>query len=1060
MFSENALALSFDAKTLARARGYCDAHRVLRVERGADGRSLVGVVRGTHPVPYDVIVRAGANGRGVRSACTCPVAENCKHGAAVALWELRGQAPARKPPAHDAADGAVDSWIATLDEAARSAVRAQPSSVRYVIVHRETYYVPRIEITAFVAPELRGGDLGKARKLDLATLSASSAQYVARVDRSIARLLYAGGATWPSLAIPAPPVLGAALELAIETGRLYWETLASAPLRARALSAATLDWLEGEDGRWRLRLATLPDAVLLPSAPLWYVDPRDGTAGPVALDVPAELLPELAGAPALTARQAERAHVTWRRVLPQIAAPPAGSPIEVVDLPPVPRLQLHAGEFPTARLRFAYGDDEVGRHDRTDEFRSVRQGTSVVVPRRLDLEAAAVARLGAAGLMAVGYPWSERSTVMRDAFRFAAGDERAWVRFLDRVVPELEAAGWDVQVADDFPIRIHAAHGWESAVRDDVNGWFALDLGITVDGTRVSLLPILLAALSDAPRDNAVRREPLYVPLENGSYVAIAPERVAAVLDVLDDVLAAESLAPDGALRLAPVQSGALAQLDALGTIRWEGAERVRALARGFDMARGAAELRLPRGFVGALRGYQRAGVAWLQALRGAGFGAVLADDMGLGKTVQLLAHLAIERAAGRLGRPVLIVAPTSVVPNWRAEIATFTPELRVVVLTGAERFARLAEIDAADVVLTSYALLQRDAHVFLERDWSLAVLDEAQFVKNPRSKGSQTVRRLSAAQRIALTGTPVENHLDELWSIFAFAVPGLLGESAAFSRHFRTPIERHGSTGRRDALVARTRPFMLRRTKDAVALDLPPKTEMVQRVELEGEQRDLYETIRLAMHARVREAIERRGFARSRIVVLDALLKLRQVCCDPRLLKSAPERAPTPSAKLAALFDMLPDLIADGRRVVLFSQFTSMLDLIVPELRARALDFVELRGSTRDRETPVARFQRGEVPLFLVSLKAGGTGLNLTAADTVIHYDPWWNPAVERQATDRAHRIGQTRPVFVYRLVTMGTVEERILEMQARKAELAESLFADPSGPVDPAAIERLFAR
>jgi SNF2 family DNA or RNA helicase len=253
----------------------------------------------------------------------------------------------------------------------------------------------------------------------------------------------------------------------------------------------------------------------------------------------------------------------------------------------------------------------------------------------------------------------------------------------------------------------------------------------------------------------------------------------------------------------------------------------------------------------------------------------------------------------------------------------------------------------------------------------------------------------------------------------------------------------------------------LLRRTKEAVEADLPPKSEIIQRVELDGAQRDLYETIRLAMHKRVRDEVSRRGVQRSRIVVLDALLKLRQVCCDPRLVKLPAARAAKGSAKLEALLDMLPDLLDDGRRILLFSQFTSMLDLIKPELAQRNVPFVELRGATKDRVTPVARFQRGDVPLFLISLKAGGTGLNLTAADTVIHYDPWWNPAVERQATDRAHRIGQEHPVFVYKLVTVGTVEERILDMQARKADLADGIFGDAAtaAPLDAGEIDRLFA-
>jgi SNF2 family DNA or RNA helicase len=277
--------------------------------------------------------------------------------------------------------------------------------------------------------------------------------------------------------------------------------------------------------------------------------------------------------------------------------------------------------------------------------------------------------------------------------------------------------------------------------------------------------------------------------------------------------------------------------------------------------------------------------------------------------------------------------------------------------------------------------------------------------------------------------------------------MPGLLGTHKQFARLFRTPIEKKGDRKRQSMLASRLRPFILRRTKAAVAAELPPKTEIVQRIELAGDQRDLYETVRLAMHEKVRQAVAEKGLNRSQIVILDALLKLRQACCDPRLVKLAAARRAAGSAKLAALMEIVPELIAEGRRILLFSQFTSMLDLIKPELDRARVPFVELRGDTGDRVTPVARFQGGAVPLFLISLKAGGTGLNLTAADTVIHYDPWWNPAVETQATDRTHRIGQDKPVFVYKLIALETVEERILELQERKRALAGVVFDPESG-------------
>ncbi len=301
---------------------------------------------------------------------------------------------------------------------------------------------------------------------------------------------------------------------------------------------------------------------------------------------------------------------------------------------------------------------------------------------------------------------------------------------------------------------------------------------------------------------------------------------------------------------------------------------------------------------------------------------------------------------------------------------------------------------------------------------------------------------QLVAGQRLCLSGTPIENNLEELWSQFAFLMPGLLGDRRSFTKRFRTPIEKKGDDFRRRQLILRITPFIMRRTKAEVATELPPKHTILRRITLAPEQRELYETIRMTMLEKVREQVAERSLSQSRIVVLDALLKLRQACCDPRLVKLASARLIETSSKLEDLLEMITEMVPEGRRILLFSQFTSMLDLIKPRLDAAGIPFVELTGDTRDRAEPVRAFQAGEVPVFLISLKAGGRGLNLTAADTVIHYDPWWNPAVEDQASDRAHRIGQTKSVFVYKLIAADTVEERILELQQRKAELAGIAF------------------
>jgi superfamily II DNA or RNA helicase len=953
----------------------------------------------------------------------------------------------------DAADGAVDSWLERLDVASSGGAPVSRTHVRYVLVRREVYYVPRLEFEAYAATVMRDGTIANLRRVDILNVGKLGGSYVTAADRTIARVAGVSGVMRPALSASSPPILGTLLELAIETGRLYWESPSNPPLRRRDIQTAQLVWRIDSDDRRRPGLEGRTRAVLLAARPVWYVDPATMEAGAVDLGIGADLAAIAVSSPALTARQADRSQIAWRRAIPPVANAPVGrSTSEFVDAEPVPLLRLAVAEQRYAELRFAYGDRTVGGDDPEDAFEIGAAGSEKIWPRRRDAEARARKRL-----FDLGFEPAEADRLVLDG-------EPAWARFVHVERERLRQAGWRIETAPDFRLTIVEPDGdWDARFVENENRWFDLDLGITIAGERVALLPILVRALRDRPAGGVRLAEngPLFARLPSGAYVALPAERIERLVSALVELFDADPLTPEGRLALTPAHVGLLDETLRATGFDWHSAPQLHALVERLAALPSAGPTALPPEFRGTLRGYQHAGVAWLQTLRDFGFGALLADDMGLGKTVQLLAHAALERARGRLNAPVLIVAPTSVVPNWRAEIARFTPHLRVLVLTGARRAELFERIGEFDVVLTTYALLRRDAEALLPRKWSLAVLDEAQAVKNPRSKVAHYARRLLADQHVALSGTPIENHLDELWSIFAFAVPALLGERAAFARHFRTPIEKRGDLARRQVLAARVRPFLLRRTKLGVEADLPPKSEIVARVELDGAQRDLYEAIRLAMHDRVREEVARRGVERSRIIVLDALLKLRQVCCDPRLVKLPAARAVKGSAKLEALLDMLPDLLADGRRILLFSQFTSMLDLIKPELRRRNIAFVELRGATRDRVTPVARFQSGEVPLFLISLKAGGTGLNLTAADTVIHYDPWWNPAVEQQATDRAHRIGQEHPVFVYRLVTVGTVEARVLEMQARKAALAGGVFDDAAGPGGgtPEEIESLFA-
>jgi SNF2 family DNA or RNA helicase len=623
--------------------------------------------------------------------------------------------------------------------------------------------------------------------------------------------------------------------------------------------------------------------------------------------------------------------------------------------------------------------------------------------------------------------------------------------------PRLRAAGWEVEMDGNFRYDFQEPQDWYADLEEGgegVNAWFALELGFIIDGQRHALLPLLVEMIRDAPHDFsaatlAAREDDsmMLVTLSGGASAALPWGRIKPTLATLGELYLPER--QGSALRRPVTVAARVAELERAAQLRWLGGERLRELARKLDGFAGIVPVAAPAGLRATLRAYQQEGLAWMQFLREYGFGGILADDMGLGKTIQALAHVLAEKEAGRLDAPALVVAPTSLMDNWQAEAARFAPGLRVLLLHGKDRAAQFDGIGQADLVLTTYALLGRDEDALRRHRYHLLILDEAQYIKNSRSRAAQVARLLDARHRLCLTGTPVQNHLGELWSQFHFLMPGLLGDEKAFNAGFRRPIEQQRDTLRKDLLARRVKPFMLRRTKDKVATELPPKTEIVLPVELGSAQRDLYETVRVAMDRKVRDEIDRKGLARSQIVILDALLKLRQVCCDPRLLKQGTGPA-AGSAKFDALMELLETLLSEGRKVLVFSQFTSMLALIADALRERAVEFSLLTGDTVDRAAPIAAFQQGTAGVFLISLKAGGVGLNLTAADTVIHYDPWWNPASENQATDRAWRIGQQQPVFVYKLIARGTLEEKIQDMQRRKGELASALL-DAEGGLGP---------
>ena len=760
----------------------------------------------------------------------------------------------------------------------------------------------------------------------------------------------------------------------------------------------------------------------------------------------------------------QRIRATGRRPRPAAILTPVPT-----DVPEEGATVLERTLIPVLHLRRVHGPDEHNRQrmidvltldydyggvrvDGADEnpFVRVRSGGQIAFIRRdVAAEAEALDLLRPDGFVQMRVADGKSARGQRVlTFR---GQEAAakWHHFVAVRIPELTAQGWQSHIDANFgPQLAENVGNIDVTVEDGDKGTFSLEFGIEIDGERHPLLPILehLLARGGIEAAQIVEGE-IITSLEDGRVIKLPAERIKRLLAVMGDLIEAAGRTAEKALVLPMGAAATVLELEDVLTTSWANAADIEAYVERFRGEPDIIPVEVPEEFKGSLRPYQQHGVDWLQHLSSHGLGGFLADDMGLGKTAQTIANICVEHAEGRLTAPSLIVVPTSLVANWTAELIKFAPHLSVVVLHGLERHEKRERLEDVHVVITTYTVLTRDIEVMKHLPWHIVVLDEAQAIKSPEARATRAVCQLKTTNKICLSGTPIENNLDELWSQFAFLMPGLLGDRRGFTKRFRTPIEKNGDPECRAQLVQRIAPFILRRTKSEVATELPPKHTILRRITLAPDQRELYETIRGTLYETVREQMAERTLAQSRVIVLDALLKLRQACCDPRLVKLGNARGTESSAKLDDLMEMISELIPEGRRILVFSQFTSMLDLMKPRLHEAGVPFVELRGDTRDRATPVQTFEAGKVPLFLISLKAGGRGLNLTSADTVIHYDPWWNPAVEAQASDRAHRIGQTKSVFVYKLIATDTVEERILELQQRKAELASIAFQEGGG-------------
>ena len=1012
-----------------------------------DGGKIVTAIVSASPEDksYRVYVRDLGDG-GIHTECSCGRSPACEHAAAVLL--------SLSNPKNTVHGGATIEVPATHSQIATPTTDQQ---LLYILNPGDDTHMG-LPVDTVVVRQLHGGGYSKSSRFSPQRADKNKpARFLQPEDFEImSELTRLPTAKDSNSVVLSGHDSDKTLRSIIRTGRCHLREAHSPSINFGDARPLSLDWDPDQTGVQHVRWCASPSATyLFVLANTWYLDQSNHVAGILTSDLPQPLTMALLEQPSWEPQEAKQLKAWIEEQYPHVQLPQLRSfESRTVTATPVASLRFFSMEVDSgwenasiihrAELFFKYEDIDVSHHSPATTFDG---NTLIHIQRDFKFEQQCKRRLLNFGFYSV----PNKGVPDKDLYGLS-DDPAQWIDFQYDVVCQLVNENWRILFDPSFQLRAVRSQNWYCDVRrSDDTDWFDFSIGVVINGERINLLPVLLDFLRAHPLDTPMdlHSRNFALQIREQQWLRIPAERMQVILNTLISLYSSKSRKTvHESLHLPLYQLANIRELtthESASISEWSGDTELRSLSETLRNAEAAASVSIPPTLKTELRHYQQSGLNWLQFLREQHMGGILADDMGLGKTVQTIAHLLVEKQKERMDQPSLIIAPTSLVYNWRNELRHFAPSLSVICLHGTNRHQHFNSIAKHEIVISSYPLLIRDQSILLSFNYHYLILDEAHYIKNPNTQAARCVRKLQARHKLCLTGTPLENHLGELWSLFDFLLPGFLGNQKHFQTVFRTPIEKHADTERAESLKRRLRPFILRRTKDEVAGDLPPKTEIVRNIALTQNQQDLYETVRLSVHHQVRRTIEHEGLARSHITVLDALLKLRQVCCDPRLVKLEKPLSASDSAKLVFLAEILPEMIEERRRILLFSQFTSMLALIENEIKKLRIDYVKLTGQTADRGAQIERFQSGEVPLFLISLKAGGVGLNLTAADTVIHYDPWWNPAVEHQATDRAHRIGQTKPVFVYKLICEGTVEEKIIALQENKQALADSLFQTP---------------
>ena len=1032
----------FNNLTFIRGRNYYHEGRVLTVETSDDRLTASATVKGSGSEKYHLGL--GLFNKGARtllfSECDCPVGQNCKHIVATLLHLIHHGIETVSP---------LQTWFEQLEEydIDHESLNNNNTSEPLLYILQPDKDKCRVEFRK--AKINKSGRYTKGRLKQIGEPHyISSWEYSAEEIKIFQMLAHKKGRGYGGYEYLLKGTSGDfALQQMLATDRCFLGDDRTPLKMNRETKELEYQWIEKENNTQKLQLFIdgKTQWQIIPTQPIYYFDAQKRQLSKLNTPITVGKLSILKAAPAIADRELERFSDQFLKHFPAKVLPKTLL-LEFVDVNEPLQTQLtltmistaeHTESQPVVRAEFIYGDYSFAVDDVQQDFSIIKEhARTVKVNRNLDQEMAVIDVLKGLDVYCLineGQPQSTFNYWTKGEMPDAITE---WLGFINTGIAQCKAAGMIVEMANDFDLNITEPELVIDVDDEEDSGWFSMSLTAEINGQQVELLPLIAAWLSQnrEPEDD----DELLLPSPYGGFIKLNASAIRPIINLIEELFSEK----DDSLKIPLNRAMLLNELSA-HEISLINGQRVKALADKLANFQGIESVSVPNTINATLREYQHEGLNWLCFLKEYGFGGILADDMGLGKTLQTLTFIAKQQEQGQNEKGSLIICPTSLVGNWFKEAQKFAPSLKVAICHGTERRTLLNQLDEFDIVITTYPLITRDSEHYLDKTFDHIVLDEAQLIKNAKAKSTQQVNDLKAGFKLCLSGTPLENHLGELKSLMDFSLLGLLGNHQHFKQHFRKPIEKEGHVIRAEELTQRISPFLLRRTKDQVMAELPEKTVIEQDIILENDQRNLYESIRVAMEQRIRELFAQKGVAKSHIEFLDALLKLRQACCDARLVKLAQAQKVKSNAKLDWLQKHVPEMIAEGRKILIFSQFTTMLGFIEDELTALKIPYSKLTGQTRKRQIQIDNFQDGDNAVFLISLKAGGTGLNLTAADTVIHYDPWWNPAVEKQATDRTHRIGQDKAVFVYKLIAQGTIEEKMKELQKHKQDIADSVLS-----------------